>query len=169
MVLSEKLRELEDPFEKPPAEQLNIADPALDEVYREHWREIRTRYLLSKSGRNDTYCFRLRTGLREEMKQCLLLVFEQTPVSFKLNISFSLILQNVETGAFRFFYASRNFYLFQESFLITNKRSFQKMLKAFEKAQIIQTYTQSLRKDSKWVFRSLVSLDVYVVRTSYPR
>ena len=158
---------MEDPLDVLSPEELS-ADPELYELYREHWPSIRSRFKLSRKGRQDVYCFRVQEGTREEFIENFFLVFNNTPFSFRCNCSFSVALESVETGELRFYHASENFFLFESSFLITGRKSLQKLLKAFSKKIIREHYTLSLRKNSKWIFRRLLTHDIYVVKTQKP-
>jgi hypothetical protein len=53
------------------------------------------------------------------MRTHLINIFENQNHSFKINFSFSFILRNIETGAYRFCYAHNNDFVLREPFLMT--------------------------------------------------
>ena len=78
-------------------------------------------------------------------------IYQRQRSSFKINLSFSFVLRNIETGELRFFYASNN----------TNVLDSLWMLDVLE-------WVRNQRPNSKWVFFKLVQTLVTVTRLNFP-
>ena len=84
-------------------------DEQLKRVYHHHFDQIKNQDL--HRCRTRTYIRFLdekRYTLLEAMENVIERGFRRQSHAFKINMSFSYILQNCETGEYRFFYASNN-------------------------------------------------------------
>ena len=101
----------------------------LKHVYHHHFDQIKNQDLHRRRTR--TYiCFldEKRYTLLEAMENVIEQVFRHQSQAFKINMSFSYILQNCETGEYRFFYASNNEQLLNVPKLIHNQEDLNKLL-----------------------------------------
>ena len=91
-------------------------------VYKDHYSAIWT-FKLTVSGKiRHVYNYRLETGDVHEISVDLTNIFKEMQYRFKVNCSFGCILENIETGRFRYWHSSQNDYLlFSEPQQIQNE------------------------------------------------
>ena len=87
--------------------------------------------------------------------------------SFKVNISFSFILQNKKTGEYRYYYASNNTQLLHGPKLIRNQEDLN-VFSNFLSAKDFPTLLKDQRPRTKWVIECIVSIGLRVIPTTYP-
>jgi hypothetical protein len=94
-------------------------------------------------------------------------IFEHSAHSFKVNLSFGLILQNVETGIYRYFvpYYTDGLFLFPQ--LISNRNDIEKLRKRLSELDI-SNYFQKQRPNSKWKPVFVTNVLYHVHKTSFP-
>ena len=88
--------------------------------------------------------------------------------SFKINLSFSAILQNSETQEYKFFYASNKTKLLDKPKLIQNQDDLNNLLKFFLSAKDFQTHIRHQRPNTKWVLERIVNLQTHMFPITYP-
>ena len=94
-------------------------------------------------------------------------IFLRQTHAFKINLSFSFILQHRETGEFRYHYASNNNQLLASPCLIRNQHDLDNLLE-FLASQDFPSHLKDQRPNTKWVTERIVSLRVHLVMTTYP-
>ena len=106
--------------------------------YRNHWRQIRTRF--SRKNRIlDWYNFHQPQELITHLNN----IFTDQSTVFKLNVSFGFILRNNETGALQYYYASRNNeQVFEEPFQITTAADLQQVHEALLNLGVLEWVRQ---------------------------
>ena len=87
--------------------------------------------------------------------------------AFKINLNFSFVLRNIETGELRFFYASNNTSMLDRPMLIHDNASFRDFLEVLRTLDILE-WVRNQRPNSKWVFLKLVQTLVTVTRLNFP-
>ena len=87
--------------------------------------------------------------------------------AFKINLSFSFILQHRETLEFRYFYVSNNEQLLKSPRLIHNQCGLQNLLNHLA-AKDFPSLLKEQRPNTKWVIERIVNLRVHLVMTTYP-
>ena len=88
--------------------------------------------------------------------------------AFKINLSFSFILQHHrETGEFRYHYASNNEKILNSPRLIRNHHDLDNLLD-FLVSQDFPSHLKNQRPNTKWVIERIVSLRIHLVMTTYP-
>ena len=86
-------------------------------------------------------------------------VFRRQSQAFKINMSFSYILQNRETGEYRFFYASNNEQFLNIPKLIRNQEDLNKLLDHLA-SKDYPTFLKQHHPNSKWTIERIVNLRV---------
>ena len=94
-------------------------------------------------------------------------IFLRQISAFKINLSFSFILQHRETGDFRYHYASNNNHLQASPRLIRNLQDLDNLLE-FLASQEFPSHLKDQRPNTKWVIERIVSLRIHLVNTTYP-
>ena len=94
-------------------------------------------------------------------------IFQHQTNAFKINLSFSLILQHRETGEFQYHYASNNNQLLNSPSLIRNQQDLENPLDHLA-AKDFPSHLKDQRPNTKWVIERIVSLGIHLVMTTYP-
>lgn len=94
-------------------------------------------------------------------------IYDLRQSAFKINISLGLILQNVETGVFRFFvpYHNESIFLFPQ--LISNRNDIDKIRKKLAALDILN-YFQKQRPSTKWKPVMITNVLYQVYKTGFP-
>ena len=143
-------------------------DQDLKEIYRRNLNEIRDRDLINRKSRTYIrYLNECGLNLMESIEQSIEQVYRLQEHSFKLNISFSFILQNKETEEYRYYYASNNTQLVREPKLIRNQEDLNAILN-FLSAKGFPTLLKDQRPSTKWVIERIVSIRLRVIPETYP-
>ena len=94
-------------------------------------------------------------------------VFRRQSQAFKINMSYSYILQNRETGEYRFFYASNNEQLLNIPKLIRNQEDLNKLLDHLA-SKDYSTFLKQHSPNSKWTIERIVNLHVILYLVDFP-
>ena len=113
------------------------------------------------------YLLHDRAPLIKTIAQALENIFRRQTNAFKINLSFSFILQHRETGEFRYFYHSNNQQLLKSPKLIRNQQDLDNLLD-FLASQDFPSHLKDQRPNTKWVCERIVSLRIYIVMITYP-
>ena len=108
-----------------------------------------------------------RAPLTETIAQALENIFLRQTNAFKINLSFSFILQHRETGEFRYHYASNNNQLLNSPRLIRNQQDLENLLDHLA-SKDFPSQIKDQRPNTKWVIERIVSLRIHLVMTTYP-
>ena len=83
---------------------------------------------------------------------------------FKLNVSFGFILRNNETGALRYYYASRNNeQVFEAPFQITTAADIPHVREALQNLDVLE-WVRQRRPNSKWVVEQVTNITFFVTK-----
>ena len=91
-------------------------------------------------------------------------VYHHQSHAFKINLSFSFILQHRETLEYCYFYASNNEQLLKSPHLIQNKQDLQNLLNHLA-AKGFPSLLKEQRPNTKWVIECIVNLRIHLVIT----
>ena len=94
-------------------------------------------------------------------------IYHHQSHTFKINLSFSYILQHRETLEYRYFYASNNEQLLKSPRLIHNQQDIQNLLNHLA-AKDFPSLLKEQRPNTKWVIEHIVNLRIHLVITTYP-
>ena len=94
-------------------------------------------------------------------------IYHHQSHAFKINLSFSFILQHRETLEYRYFYASNNEQLLKSPRLIRNQRDLQNLSNHLA-AKDFPSLLKEQRPNTKWVIERIVNLRLHLVMTTYP-
>ena len=94
-------------------------------------------------------------------------IYHHQSHAFKVNLSFSFILQHLETLEYRYFYASNNEQLLKSPRLIPNQQDLQNLLNHLA-AKDFPSLMKEQRPNTKWIIERIVNLRLHLVMTTYP-
>ena len=136
------------------------ADLNLRQVYVRNFHRIRDSETNHRRSRIFLrYLHHDRAPLIETIAQALEDIFRRQSNAFKINLSFSFILQHRETGEFRYFHASNNQQILKSPKLIRNQQDLDNLLE-FLASQDFPSHLKDQRPDTKWVIERIVSLGI---------
>lgn len=146
----------EDPLDCPPDLADSLED-ACRQCFVDNWRQIRTR---QRGGRFVmVYTQRLEEG--SDVGAMIRGIFRQQTTAFKLNLAFGLILRNGDNGEVRYYYPSRNGFVFQQPLVVANGDDLQRvLLRVGEKDW--QEYARQQKPNSKWQVALLTNVSFHV-------
>lgn len=139
----------------------------LKEIYYQH------RHLILKRKRTDLtntiqYNFPVRNDISlPDIMQQMDEIYNDNQNAFKINLSFGVILVNIETGQYRYFTPYSNENVFDLPMLISNRNS----LNVFERrisALDVPGYIMQQRPDTKYKPILITNISYTVYRTSFP-
>ena len=141
----------------------------LRQVYVQNFSRIRdSETLICRSRIYLRYLRHDRAPLTETIAHALEDIFQrQSYAAFKINLSFSFILQHRETGEFRYHYASNNNQILNSPRLIRNQQDLENLLDHLA-AKDFPSHLKDQRPNTKWVIERIVSLRIHLVMTTYP-
>ena len=126
-------------------------DRNLRQVYVRNFHRIRDSETNHRRSRTPLrYLRHDRAPLIETIAQALENIFRRQSNAFKINLSFSFILQHRETGEFRYFYASNNQQILKSPKLIRNQPDLDNLLD-FLASQDFPSHLKDQRPNTKWV------------------
>ena len=108
-----------------------------------------------------------RAPLIESIAKALENIFHRQTNAFKINLSFSFILQHRDTGEFRYHHDSNNNQLLHSPKLIRNQQNLYNLLD-FLSSQDFPSHLKDQRPNTKWIIERIVSLRIHLVMTTYP-
>ena len=94
-------------------------------------------------------------------------IYHHQSHAFKINLSFSFILQHRGTLEYRYFYASNNEQLLKSPRLIRNQQDLQNLLNHLA-AKDFPSLLKEQSHNTKWVIERIVNLRIHLVITTYP-
>ena len=140
----------------------------LKQLYKTHMGQIKDQeirgqhtwtYLCYLNDQQGTLINNMETIMKE--------IYYHQSHAFKINMSFSFILQHRETLEYHYFYASNNEQLLKSPQLIRNQRDLQNLLNHLA----AKDFTSLLKEqcpNTKWVIERIVNLRIHLVITTYP-
>ena len=143
-------------------------DQNLRQIYVQNFPRFRDSETLNRRSRIFLrYSCHDRAPLIESIAHAIENIFQRQTNAFKINLSFSFILQHRETGEFRYHYASNNNQLLNSPRLIRNQQDLENLLDHLA-AKDFPSHLKDQRPNTKWVIEHIVSLRIHLVMTTYP-
>ena len=143
-------------------------DQNLRQVYVRNFHRIRDTETINRCSKIFLrYLNHSNYPLIETIAHVLKDIFLHQTNTFKINLSFSFILQHRETGVFRYHYASNNDQLLNSPRLIRNQHDLDNLLD-FLASQDFPSHLKDQQPNTKWVIERIVSLRIHLVMTTYP-
>lgn len=148
--------DIEDPLDCPRG-LANTLEDACRQCFIDNWQQIRTR---QRGGRFVmVYTRRLKEG--SDVGAMIQRIFRQQKTAFKVNLAFGFILRNGDNGEVRYYYPSRNGFVFPEPFVVANPDDLQSvLLRVGEKDW--QEYVRQQKPSSKWRVAHLTNVSFHV-------
>ena len=142
--------------------------PNLRQIYVRNFHRIRDTETINRRSKIFLrYLNHSNSPLIETIAHILKDIFLRQTNAFKINMSFSFILRQRETGEFRYHYASDDDQLLNSPRLIRNRHDLDNLLD-FLTSQDFPSRLKDQRPSTKWVIERIVSLRIHLVMTSYP-
>ena len=142
-------------------------DEQLKRLYETHMSQIKDQEI--RGRRTRTYLRYLndrQSTLIDNMETVIKEIYHHQSHAFKINLSFSFILQHRETLEYRYFYASNNEQLLKSPRLIRNQQYIQNLLNHLA-AKDFPSLLKEQRPITKWVIERIVNLSIHLVITTY--
>ena len=142
-------------------------DRNLRQVYVQKFPRIRDSETLNRCSRIYLrYLRHDRAPLIETIAHAIENIFLSQTNAFKINLSFSFILQHRETDEFRYHYASNNNQLLDSPRLIRNQQDLENLLD-YLAAKDFPSHLKDQHPNTKCVIERIVSLRIHLVMTTY--
>ena len=146
-------------------EQGNV-DEGLQETYQMHENNILAPHSIGEV--TSEYNFPVDNDLTlDQLTEQLDYIYNQQETSFRINLSVGLILQNSETGRYRFFRTHQNGSVFQRPLGISNREALEHV-RAHMETLNLPDYLLRQRDDTKSVPVLLVNVVWFMTKTGYP-
>ena len=143
-------------------------DRNLRQVYVKNFPRIRDSETLNRRSRIYLrYLNHNNSPLIESIAHATEDIFYRQTNAFKMNLSFSFILQHRETGEYRYHYASNNNQILNSPCLIRNQQDLENLLDHLA-AKDFPSHLKDQRPNTKWIIERIVSLRIHLVMTIYP-
>ena len=155
----------EDPLTPPPVEHAandNLSRDLRDFVH-ENWASVRTHVV---NGPVQTrYNHRLTSLDTRDLQEPLFVLFDQQKTAFKVNVSYSFVLKEKQSGCLRYYHSSSNCCgrLLEEPSLIANRDDFDRFLARIAESDI-QQWARDQRPDSDWVCEHVTNVTFFINR-----
>ncbi|XP_038047605.1 zinc finger protein 524-like [Patiria miniata] len=160
----------DDPLHFPEGYAVEADDNNVQLLYRRMWGNIRTLHLRNRAVQ-DVYNFRMGSLTSEEARpslpgvpldHALRAIFRSLTYRAKVNISFGLVLSNVETGEYRYFHPSHNNARFFDSpASIMSEADIEHFIEKVKEADIYEC-GRLQRPDTKWIVAAVTNMTVFV-------
>ena len=138
--------------------------PAAVSIYREHYSAIRSFKMTSFGKIRHVYNYRLETGDVHEISEDLMDIFRKMKYRFKVNCSFGCLLENIETGKYRYWHSSQNNYLlFSQPLQIRNHDEYKAFIDKVLDSDI-ESVAAINRDNTKWKLRAITNLCLFFFR-----
>ena len=143
-------------------------DQNLRQVYIQNFPRIRDSETLNRRSRIYLrYLNHSNSPLIESIAHPIEDIFYRQTNAFKINLSFSFILQHRETGEYRYHYASNNNQILNSPRLIRNQKDLENLLDHLA-AKDFPSHLKDQCPNTKWIIQRIVSLRIHLVMTTYP-
>ena len=143
-------------------------DRNLRQVYVKNFPRIRDSETLNRRSRIYLrYLNHTNSPLIESIAHAIEDIFYRQTNAFKMNLSFSFILQHRETGEYRYHYASNNNQILNSPRLIRNQKDLENLLDHLA-SKDFPSHLKDQRPNTKWIIERIVSLRIHLVMTTYP-
>ncbi|XP_078694703.1 uncharacterized protein LOC144923755 [Branchiostoma floridae x Branchiostoma belcheri] len=153
----------EDPTDKPEDLILDDEDPALEQMYRQKWANIRTHF--ERKSVHDRYNFRMNSVNVDDLTDKVWAIFRDQKTSFKINLSYGFVLRNNE-GELRYYYPCENNHTFLKNpVMVDNEEDLQRFLDQIANKDVLE-YCRQQRPDSKWIVHAIPHVEFYVSKLS---
>ena len=142
-------------------------DQQLKQLYKTHMSQIKDHEIQSRRTRTYLRYLNDQRGTLINMETVIKEIYYHQNHAFKINLSFSFILQHRETQEYRYFYASNNEQLLKSPRLIHNQQDIHNLLNHLA-AKDFPSLLEEQRQNTKWVIERIVDLRIHPVMTIYP-
>ena len=143
-------------------------DEQLKQLYKTHMGQIKDQYIQGRRTRTYLRYLNDQQGtLINNIETIMRDIYHHQSHAFKINLSFSFILQHRETLEYHYFYASNNEQLLKSPRLIHNQQDVQNLLNHLA-AKDFPSLLKEQRPNTKWVIDRIVNLRIHLVITTYP-
>ena len=110
--------------------------------------------------RHSVFNFTVNNRIAQVIEKKLDRVLDNLKCVAKLNLALGFILQKIEDGKFRFFYAQENNTLLEQSKLVSYTDDMAKVKEILKKTDVIESCTKE-KSNTKWRFFKLTNLTIF--------
>ena len=143
-------------------------DEQLKQLYRTYMNQIKDQEIRGRRTRTYLRYLNDQHGtLINNMETVIKEIYHHQSHAFKINLSFSFILQHRETLEYRCFYVSNNDQLLKSPRLIRNRQDLQN-LSSHLAGKDFSSFLKEQRPNIKWVIERILNLRLHLVMTTYP-
>ncbi|KAJ8298574.1 hypothetical protein KUTeg_022634 [Tegillarca granosa] len=145
-------------------------DGTIDEMFREVYTANEPLILMEhETGPvQSTYNFPIANDLSvDQLVNFVDEIYEDQQHAFKLNFSFGVILQNRETGEYRYFTSYTNNVVLQSPMFISRRANLRRLYLHLRRLDILSELLAT-RPDTKWVPVLLTNVQFFIFSTFYP-
>ena len=147
---------------------LGGTDRNLRQIYIQNFPRILDSETLNRRSRTYLrYLNHTNSSLIETLAHATEDIFHRQANAFKMNLSFSFILQHRETGEFRYHYACNNNQILNSPHLILNQQDLENLLNHLA-SKDFPSHLKDQRPNTKWIIERIVSLRIHLFMTTYP-
>ena len=140
---------------------------SMKRVYDQH-RHLILRERAREGDVSSTYNFPIANNLSlNSLMEQVEYIYERSQHTFKINISFGLILQNISDGSYRYFVPYRNEMLFLFPQVINNRNDIEKLRRLLSDLDL-SNYFQKAKPNSKWKPVAVVNCFYQVFKMGFP-
>ena len=140
----------------------------LRQLYANHMHEILLPHYLGEVHAD--FNFPLPNGqvTYNEMRDHLLHIFQELNVTFKVNISFGIILKSTTNkNKYRYYHPMETDRLMKTPFVISKKEDIDKLMNLLHSIDLLENMIRQ-RKNTKWVFHQVANVVYYVNKMNFP-
>ena len=141
-------------------------DPELEACYNTHKSYIFDEHVINQPLSFYNFPLNDESFTLESLCQHADFIYQDQPNSFKLNLSFGMILQNIETQEYRYFRAYSNDPLFQTPLHISKREDLNKLRERLSELDITE-YIMKARPNTKWQPVLVTNVRFYATSTGF--
>ena len=144
----------------------NFTDPELESCYTAHRSYIFDDHVIDQPLSFYNFPLNDETFTLDSLCNYADFIYQDQPNTFKLNLSFGMILQNIETEEYRYFRAYSNDPLFHSPIHISEKEDLNKLREKLSELDITQ-YILKARPNTKWQPVLVTNVRFYATSTGF--
>ena len=143
-------------------------DYSLKKTYEQHKHLILRPNISNKGKIKTVYNFPLSEDFTlEDLMRHIESIYEESNFSFKINLSFGIILRHVSTGEFRYFVPYYNQNIFNLPILINNRDDLRNLREKLSEMDV-KSYMLRQRENTSWKPWCITNVNIEIYKTSFP-
>ena len=136
-------------------------------LYNEHRHEILLPHYIGEVHADFNFSLPMGQITYQQMRGHLVHIYETVRETFKVNISFGVILRAINNNEkYRYYHPMETDRLMDRPFAISSRRDIDRLLELLQDIDILENMVRQ-RKNTKWVFHQVANVVYYVNKTNY--